>query len=82
MNKQVCLFCLLAFLVGYFFKDITGMNLVEGASSGCAGAGPGREPAGSQFQFSTGTDMVNKAKKKCCSGKAVGAGVPSLAKCT
>ena len=33
MNKQVCLLCLLAFLVGYFFKDITGMNLMEGATN-------------------------------------------------
>ena len=30
MNKQLCLYCFLAFLVGYFFKDITGINLIEG----------------------------------------------------
>ena len=33
MNKQLCLYCFLAFLVGYFFKDITGINLIEGLTS-------------------------------------------------
>ena len=33
MNKQLCLYCFLAFLVGYFFKDITGINLMEGLTN-------------------------------------------------